>query len=133
MTLMRTPQGTETWVQDSEVAYFQSIGWTIIRRQQGPKSIWLDFLEDNPEIAYAAYRPQAGSQNFTDYWARQQGQVMRDWQKQLGSEVMSGRAPSTRWYTFLSQYPWTQRYLGLSPEARGVQESLYAPRMRWNI
>ena len=98
---------------------------------------WKWFVEDDPNIAYSALRPQelgAGrGWNFLDYWRNQQGRVWREYQGALGKLALAGQAPSLRYTDFLGRYPWMDYWQQMPPEQRGERASLFGPRMRWNI
>ena len=103
-------------------------------------NIWSrDFLEDFPDIAYEAYRPnqltgfEGAPPTFFDYFQNRQAQVGREYLGQLGTQARAGQAPTTTNVDFLANYPWMQRFLSLSPQQRGAQSSMFAPRARWNI
>ena len=103
-------------------------------------NIWSrDYLEDFPEIAYQAYRPNrltdfAGApKTFFDYWQNRQPQVGREYAGALGAQARQGQPPTLMNVDFLADYPWMQRWLSLTPEQRGVQDARFAPRARWNI
>ena len=105
-------------------------------------NIWSrDFLEDFPDIAYEAYRPQrmedlAGApRTFFDYWRSNQGQnrYSQAYAGALGAQARAGQSPTLTNVDFLAGYPWMQRWLSLTPEQRGVQNARFAPRATWNI
>ena len=100
-----------------------------------PYNIWRDeFLNDQPEIAYAAYRPQSGSNSFLDYWRKAYGDVRNQYEQQLGGMALAGQPPALNWTDMLAGYPFMQRYAGLSPQERGGQrESDFAPGLRWRL
>ena len=93
------------------------------------------FLEEYPNVLYEAMRPSAPSAgyNFMDYWRRQQNAIWQEYQGFLGKGMIAGQAPNMSYQSFLGNYPWLQRYLGLAPEERGERASLFSPRLRWNI
>ena len=105
-----------------------------------PNNIWSrDFLEDFPDIAYQAYRPnqltgfEGAPPTFFDYFQNRQAQVGQEYLGQLGAQARAGQPPTATNVDFLANYPWMQRFLSLSPQQRGSQSSLFAPRARWNI
>ena len=93
---------------------------------------WKWFLEDYPETAYGAFRPQAGTPTFLDYWRGQQGNVWGEYQGALGQMARAGEPPSLEFTSFLDNYPWLQRWFEQSPRQRGEQPGRFAPGLRWS-
>ena len=91
------------------------------------------FLEENPDILYAAMRPQTGGYNFMDYWRRQQGNVWGDYLGSLGRTALAGQEPNQSFTSYLTGYPWLQQWMGLGPEQRGERQQRFAPQLRWNL
>jgi hypothetical protein len=95
-----------------------------------------DFLEENPNYAFGAFRPQRGMdfsgapRAFFDYYRNRQAPLEREFEQQLGRQARVGQAPTGTNVDFLRKYPWMANYLALSPEERGIS---YAPRLRWDI
>jgi|TARA_R100001530_G_scaffold77721_2_gene54415 hypothetical protein len=106
-------------------------------------NIWSrDFLEDFPDIAYEAYRPDrfnrpaefpSAPNTFFDYYQNRQAQIEGGYFGQLGAQARAGQAPTATNVEFLANYPWMQRFLALSPQRRGAQSSQFGPRARWDI
>lgn len=103
-------------------------------------SIWSqDYLEENPTAAFEAFRPQrlanfeGAPRTFFDYYQNRQGQLDREFQGALGTQARQGLPPTLTRVDFLSNFPWMQRFLALSPDQRGVQDSRFASRAIWNI
>lgn len=92
---------------------------------------WAYWLEDFPSALYGASIPK-GTPSFMDYWQRQMSKVTGEYAGALGKQAMSGQPPSMMFSEFLGNYPWTQRWQGLSPSQRGYNPNL-APSLRWNI
>ena len=93
-----------------------------------------DWLEDNPEEAYYSATPFAGGTSPLQqkYWGGQMGNVMREYQGMLGSAVRRGEMPSLTFTDFLSQNPWTVRYMAGGPSMRaGGRTSQFAPAARY--
>jgi hypothetical protein len=91
------------------------------------------FLDDNPNIAFEALRPQTASRSFTDYWRGRYGNVYGDYLGSTGRQALAGNIPAQGVTEFLGQYPWESYWQGLSPSARGERPNLYSPRLRWNV
>ena len=96
-------------------------------------NIWLDWLEETPQAAWGALRPQQGPISFLDFWRGQEGNLWGEYQGALGKMALAGQPPSLGFTNFLQGFPWLQRYWALSPQQRGYDESRYAPRLRWNV
>jgi hypothetical protein len=96
-------------------------------------SLWREWLEEYPEIAYGAFRPQTGSPSFIDYWKGHQGDVYSDYLASLGRMTLGGQPPSLDYSSFLGNYPWMQYWQGLSPTQRGEYPSRFAPSLRWFV
>ncbi|MBT9158750.1 MAG: hypothetical protein DDT36_01769 [Firmicutes bacterium] len=94
---------------------------------------WKYWLEEFPQAAYEAFRPRTGPETFLDYWRGQGGRVRDDYMGALGQQALRGEPPSLSFVDFLGNYPFMQRWLGMSPERRGFSPGRYAPRMRWNM
>ena len=108
---------------------------------------WSTFLEEQAQapLAYEVFRPQQLrprlGQNYLDYWQKQQGNVRNEYGAWIARLGLAGKlpppptpmGPEFRYQTFLQNFPWLQRYLGLGPEERDERASLFAPRMRWSI
>ena len=95
--------------------------------EQNPWKFW---LEEQPQAAHGAFRPQTGSRNFMDYWRGQQGNVRGDYMGQLGQMASGGQPPSLNWTDYLQNYPFMAEWMRMSPGQRGAARS---PSMRWNI
>ena len=95
--------------------------------------IYKAFGEENPDILYAAMRPQQGSLNFLD-WARNlYPKVSTDY---LGTQTRTGLAGGTPDWSFanwLKPYPFLRQYQSLSPQQRGENPQSFAPRTRWQV
>ena len=91
------------------------------------------FLDDNPNIAFEALRPQTASRSFTDYWRGQYGSVYGDYLGSVGRTALKGEIPAQSVTEFLGDYPWEAYWQGLSPSGRGERPSMFAPRLQWNI
>ena len=93
-----------------------------------------DFLEDKPDILSSALRPQTPSpgfgNNFLDYWRRRQGDLYQDYLGGLGQTALAGNEPTQTFQSFLRDFPFQQRFQGLSPSQRGSQA---APPLRFNL
>lgn len=97
-------------------------------------NVWSrEWLNEFPEAAYGAYRPQTGSRSFLDYWKGQQGNVYNDWWERMGSMARLGQPPNLEFPDFLQGYPWMQRWWELSPSERGERPTLFAPNVRWQV
>jgi len=91
------------------------------------------FLDDNPDIAFEALRPQSASRSFTDYFRGQFGSTYGDYLGGIGREALAGNEPTEEFVDFLGVQPWEAFYQGLSPTARGDRPSLLAPRTNFNF
>ncbi len=94
----------------------------------GGSNIWqTDFLEDNPAFAYQAFRPERGisyegaPRSFFDYFRNRQSQMEQEYVAQQGRLARTGQPPSGTNVAFLSQFPWMERWLSLTPQQRGVR------------
>ena len=98
-----------------------------------PSNNWLGWFDDVSEgqKAYAAFRPRTGGSGYLDYWRRNPGRVREDYFGNLGSQVLAGGAPEGSYTDYLSNYPWMQNYMNLSPRERGVRDVAYAPPARF--
>lgn len=94
---------------------------------------WRDFLNEEPDIAYNALRPQTGSNSFLDYWRTRAGQVRNDYLGVLGQTALRGEAPNLEFPDFLEQFPFLSRYAELGPRQRGVDTRRIAPGLRWLV
>mgnify|MGYP001566305450 CR=1 FL=1 len=98
----------------------------------GYENPWRYFVEDDPDIAYNALRPQQGANSFLDYWRQRAGRVRQDYMGQLGQMALRGEAPSLEYVDFLGKYPWMRQYMELGPENRGGGSN-YTPGLRWFV
>ena len=96
-------------------------------------SFWSQWLNESPDILYAAMRPQQGSPNFLNYWRSQQGSNYEDYLGRLGRMALGGQDPTLQYSDFLQGYPFLQRWAGMSPGERGEQPQRFSPRLRWNV
>ena len=97
----------------------------------GLDSAFAPFVEESPDIAFAALRPQTGAPNFLDYWRRNYGRFQTDYQGALGRQALSGEAPTLSEWSYLQNYPFLANYLGLSRGQRGSEPARrFAPRTR---
>ena len=92
---------------------------------------WEDFLNQNKDIAFNAYRPTRGPQSFLDWARNSQRRVEQDYQARLGQMALAGQAPSLERSTFLQQYPFLERFMELSPSQRGMDDRRFAPMTRF--
>jgi hypothetical protein len=95
---------------------------------QNPWAYWFD---EEPRAAFEALRPQQGSFSFLDYWRNQFPRLQSDFMGAQGREVLAGRPPSLEFPDYLTDYPWMNEWLRLSPQARGSQAGRLNPRTRW--
>ncbi len=93
---------------------------------------WRYWLEDTPSAAYQSSIP-SGSPSFTDYWKKQQGSMWGEYQGALGKQVLAGQPPSLQFTDFLRNYPWTQRWMGMSPSQRGINQSQFSWPLQWRV
>ena len=76
-------------------------------------------LEQTPSLAYFSSTPFQGgfSPVQQQYWSGQYGDVINQYQGELGSAFRTGgTAPS--FLQYLEDVPWTERYASLSPSLR---------------
>ena len=66
------------------------------------------------------------------YWSGQYGNMANQFRGEQGRAMRMGEDPSTlRFYEFLKDYPWTERYTALGPRLRpGGGTSRFAPGVR---
>mgnify|MGYP001617078303 CR=1 FL=1 len=56
---------------------------------------WYPFIQEKPEIAWGALKPQFGPQNYMDYWNKQYGNVYDKYMGRLGLLAVAWAA--ARW------------------------------------
>ncbi len=84
---------------------------------------WLQgYLANNPQAAYLNAIPTTGSPKMQDYWGRNYGSVLQDFNQQ----VAKGN-PYLNFPDFLKNYEWLQKYYGQSPQQRGDYTRNFAP------
>ena len=96
-------------------------------------TFWSQWLNETPDILYAAMRPQTGTRSFMDYWRGQQGNVYSDYLGRLGGMALGGQNPTLNYSDYLQDYPFLSKWSGMSPGERGEQPQRFAPRVRWNL
>ena len=65
------------------------------------------------------------------YWSGQYGNVMNQYEGELGRAMRLGQEPPMSFHDYLGKYPWTERYSSLSPRLRpGGTTSRLAPLVR---
>ena len=94
---------------------------------------WAWYVEDDPDIAYNALRPQQGSNSFLEYWRKRAKEVWEEYQGRLGTMALAGTDPSLEYVDFLQNYQWQPRYAELGPEGRESLGSGFAPGLRWYV
>lgn len=92
-------------------------------------SVWTDFLNDNPEVAYYSMIPQSRSRNYTDYWNSQYGNIFNRFQGAFGRQGVENN-PGLAWTDYLSRF-WNpeDEWKKLSPQKQG---GMNVPRVGWN-
>ena len=95
-------------------------------------NVWQYWLEDYPSALYGAMIPQ-GTPSFQDYWQRQLSKVSGEYEGALGKMALAGQPPSLSFTNFLQNYPWTQRWYGMSPSERGISLGSLSPRLQWRV
>lgn len=93
-------------------------------------SPWQDWLNENWQAAFGAYRPQTGSYNYLNWLKGQQGNVYDQYMAQMGRMARADQVPNLSQTQYLSSYPFLSAYLGMTPSQRGERSPGYAI---WNI
>ena len=83
------------------------------------KNVYLPFMQDNPQAMYNAFIPKTGSNRFLDYWQSQYGSQYGNYMGQLGTQALSGQAPTLNFEDYLNQFPFMKQWSTMSPSARG--------------
>ena len=112
----------------------------------GSGNFWQDFvLPYEPQAAYYSAAPFGGgataaspfgggfSPASQSYWSGQYGNVMNQYQGELGRAMRRGDEDPYRmkFTDFLEDYPWTERYTALGPRQRpGGSTARFAPSAR---
>ena len=91
---------------------------------------WYPFIQETPEIAWGALKPQFGPQNYMDYWNKQYGNVYDKYMGRLGQMALAGQPPNLEFTDFLGAYPFLDEWLKKAPWARGERSPA---GLRWNI
>ncbi len=96
---------------------------------------FLDFLEEGPggpEAAFFSFQDQfGGSPAQQRFFSGQFPQIQQEFLGQLGQQIRQGGQPSGTFVNFLENFPFTQRFAGLTPfERGGARRSQFAPRTR---
>jgi hypothetical protein len=96
-----------------------------------------DFLEDNPDFAFEAFRPQIGHgfggapKSFFNFFQNRQPELEREFFGQQGQLAAQGLPPAGSNVDFLRDFPWMQRFLErATPNERGIR---FAAPARWLI
>ena len=122
---------------------------------------WSGWLEGTPEGARAGYfgyqptwgrspynrlfqrSPQGrmragGSPNRQSYFQNAFQSVYDKYLGELGRELMGGgdpfgegSDPEASWTNYLQRFNWREQYGAMSPQAKGMQTSRYAPFAQW--
>lgn len=97
------------------------------RRAERTALFLTQYLASNPQAAYAGAIPTGGGSRQNQYWGRNFGNVYNEY---LGN-VARGQ-PELQFTSFLENYPWLQKYYGMSPQQRGDYSGNLTPRAVWN-
>ena len=92
---------------------------------------WKWFVYDDPQQAYSTFRPQRGPRSFMDYWRGQGNRIGDEYRSALGQMALRGEDPNLEYGDFLRDYPWTRRWMDLSPIERGEDSRRFNPYMRY--
>ena len=95
-----------------------------------------DWMEQNPRVPYFSFQKQWGgeqaSPNQRRFYQNSFGDVYDEYLGRLGQQIRGGGAPTERFSSFLEQYPFTERYTQMPPEATGRgNTSRFAPRAKY--
>jgi hypothetical protein len=103
-----------------------------------------DWLESDPRFAYYSSAPFGGeitsgspfgggySPAAQNYWSGQYGNVVSQYEGEMGRSIRAGEMPSLTFTDFLTNYPWTERYTSLGPGMRpGGRSSRFSPSTRF--
>ncbi len=108
----------------------------------GPDNYFYDFMETDPagqRSNYFSFQDKFGKAPNQKKWFEDQFQnVQNRYMGQLGQTVRGGGNPTQAFSGFLDNYfaqggGADQDWAGMSPSQRGVQDSRFAPSVRWNV
>ena len=98
----------------------------------GLENPWEFLVRDDPDITFDTLRPQYGPRAFQDYWLRNRGRVLQDFNAQTGAAALRGEAPTQDLFDFTRSYPFQARYLDQTPRQRGELGSTFSPRLQYD-
>jgi len=91
---------------------------------------WLGFSIDDPQGMFNAFLPQANNYNLNNWLKNQYANVSNKYGAELNRRALRGQPPVLQFYNFLSDYPFLNEYMKMSPGNRGQTRSA---GMQWNI
>ena len=93
-------------------------------------NIWLDWLEEEPNILFKALMPKNQTTPFADYYNSQYNQVYGNYLGKLGQMGIAGQSPNLSFYDYMQTYNPMRDFQLLSPGQRGER----TPRsLFWNM
>lgn len=102
-----------------------------------PQGAFMDFLEDNPNVAYQGFSPQFGKgQGQQRFFQNTFQNVQNQWLGDISRGIMQGgdalnKATQSRFTDHLGGFDFGAHAASFSPWARGEQNSRYNAPARW--
>jgi hypothetical protein len=94
-------------------------------------NMFLDFLEEQPNVAFQASRPQGGSPASQRFFQNQFENIHNRFLGQLGQQILGGEPPTARFTDFLQDFDFGGFAASQSPFMRGEQQQRFAPSTRF--
>lgn len=98
----------------------------------GPNDLFLDFLEQNPRMAFSAIAPTStGSPASQRFFQNSFQRIHDQFLGNLGQQILGGQTPTGRFSDFLQGFDFNNFAASQSPFMRGVQNQRFAPSTRF--
>ena len=95
-------------------------------------NLFLDFLEEEPRVAFNAIAPTSTGSPASQRFFQNQFQTIHDrFLGQLGQQILGGQDPTARFVPFLQKFDFNQFAAATPPWLRGVQNQRFQPNTRF--